>query len=956
MPVSFRLAVAAALIIALGWAAPQTAARAPAPAAKKFLTWAHEGSDLKPDARVRYGQLPNGMRYALMRTNRPENHASIRLRIDAGSLHETEAELGLAHYLEHMAFQGSKNLTRNELVATLQRLGAAFGADTNAYTSFDETVYQLNLPKADPATLNQGIALIREVADRLTITPEAVTAERGVILSEERVRDTPGLRSARKLYALAYAGMLAPERFPIGKTEVLKRLDAAAIRAFYERYYRPERALLVVTGAFELDAVETELKAKFSDWQQPGSEGPEPAYGMPRLGGPLRADNAVDPSFTDSVALSWMAVEPHVPASRAEEMVSVKQALAFQIVNTRLARLAQSANPPFASASVGCTFEDIQSGDYARRCSLNVSAGKNPWGTSLAAAEQVLRQAVAYPPDAGEVARAKRVWRAGWETAARTAENPDTAGSADGIVSSFSGRGVFMHPKDYLDTFNAGVEAATAADLHAVLRDLFGTKPHHVFAQTPVPVTGGPKAMVRTVNAAMARPVTAPAIIAEKNFPYTDFGTAGTIAARTELKDLGVTQVTFANGVRLNLLPIFDEKNIVRTAVRLPGGMVTFPKGQPVFESGYTAGLLTGGLGKLTVDEYRDAAAGKTSSFNFDISTADYQFRGVAARQDLLFHLQSITAYLTDAAYRPEGLARAKVNLDTSYKARSATAGNALAWMLGKVLANEEPRWGTATPDDARGLTIEAIKTRLQPALANSAVEVTVTGDIPIEEAVDAVAKTLGALPARPALTPTTIATGELVFPTERRALTLTHDGRADQALIFVAWPARGIFPDVRESRATALAQEVLQVALTESLRDRGLTYGVNVNHAPSSDVSTYGYVSVQVEAKPQDLDTILTLITGQASTIAKGEVPDDLLKRAREPAIAAREAQSKTSAYWSGALSDTQARPEMIAAIRTRIEDFKTVTRDEVIKAAGQVFSGPPRVEIRVLPAKPAG
>ncbi|WP_309646323.1 insulinase family protein, partial [Phenylobacterium sp.] len=168
----------------------------PAPTATKMKPgeWAQARSDLAPDPDIRFGALPNGMRYAIRKQSIPPGQAALRLRFDAGSLMETDKQQGIAHFLEHMAFNGSKTVPEGDMIKILERLGLAFGADTNASTDFDETVYKLDLPRTDDETVDTSLMLLREAAGNLTLDPAAIDRERGVVLSEERARDTPPYR------------------------------------------------------------------------------------------------------------------------------------------------------------------------------------------------------------------------------------------------------------------------------------------------------------------------------------------------------------------------------------------------------------------------------------------------------------------------------------------------------------------------------------------------------------------------------------------------------------------------------------------------------------------------------------------------------------------------------------------------------------------------------------------
>jgi zinc protease len=219
--------------------------------------WPQVKSDLKADPAIRFGVLPNGMRYAIMRNATPPGQVSMRLRFDVGSLMERDDQQGLAHFLEHMAFNGSTNVpTRGDMVKDLERLGLAFGADTNAGTAFDATTYKFDLPKSDDQTVDTSLTLLREIASNLTLDQTAMDQERGVILSEERLRGTPSYRITKQRYAFMMPGQLPPQRFPIGLVPVIQSAKADLLADIYHRYYRPERATLVIVGDIAPDAIE----------------------------------------------------------------------------------------------------------------------------------------------------------------------------------------------------------------------------------------------------------------------------------------------------------------------------------------------------------------------------------------------------------------------------------------------------------------------------------------------------------------------------------------------------------------------------------------------------------------------------------------------------------------------------------------------------------------------------
>ncbi|HZL99383.1 MAG TPA: pitrilysin family protein, partial [Planctomycetota bacterium] len=210
--------------------------------------WEHASSDLEANPRIRFGALDNGLRYAWMVNGEPKQRCYLRLHVNAGSLAEEDDEQGLAHVLEHMAFNGSEHFPPGTLVEWFQKHGMAFGADTNASTGFSETIYKLDLPRSDEETLREGLTMLSDVAHGLLLLPEEVADELGVIDGEERERDSAGFRAAIAELKDQFAGSRVAARVPIGVKEVRAKFTAESERAFYEKWYRPEHMTLVIVG------------------------------------------------------------------------------------------------------------------------------------------------------------------------------------------------------------------------------------------------------------------------------------------------------------------------------------------------------------------------------------------------------------------------------------------------------------------------------------------------------------------------------------------------------------------------------------------------------------------------------------------------------------------------------------------------------------------------------------
>ncbi|HET9161695.1 MAG TPA: pitrilysin family protein, partial [Caulobacteraceae bacterium] len=560
--------------------------------------WAQTFSDIAPDPNVKFGTLPNGMRYAIMRNVTPTGQASVRLRFDAGSMMERDDQQGLAHFLEHMAFNGSKKVPEGEMIKILERHGLAFGADTNASTGFEETVYQLDLPKTDDDTVDTSLMLMRQAASELLIAQDAMDRERGVVLSEERTRDTPQLHSFVDQLTFTMPNNLAPKRLPIGKTDILKNAPASLIRDFYNHYYRPERATLVVVGDFDPAAMEAKIVKQFGDWKAVGPAGPEPVRAQPLKRGP-EAKVHVEAGIPLAINLAWTAPPDFAPDSKAKRLHDLKRMLGFAAFNRRLERISRSASPPFifAGAFAG---DQFHSADVT---SLSVTAQPGKWKEALSAAEQEERRLVQFGLSQQELDREIDQLRADLKQRAASAATRRTPQLADEIVGTLGDDIVETNPVQDLAMFEDQVKGMTAADVSAIMRQSFSGNGPLVFLSSPTPVEGGDATVMAALNDSRKVQVAAAAAEVQKTWPYENWGPTGKVAERTEITDLDTVFVRFENGVRLTVKPTKFTRDQILVSARFGDGRLGLPTDKISAAWAAPASFTEGGLDQLTAEE-----------------------------------------------------------------------------------------------------------------------------------------------------------------------------------------------------------------------------------------------------------------------------------------------------------------------------------------------------------------
>jgi zinc protease len=911
------------------------------------MSWPHEGSDIKPDPAVRYGILANGMRYAIMRNAQPAQAVSLRLRIATGALQETDSQRGLAHFLEHMAFNGSRNVPEGEFIKLLQRKGLQFGPHTNAFTSTFETVYQLELPRNDADLIDTGFMLFREIGDRLTLDAKAIEDEKGVVLAELRGTHVAEYRAFHARWTTSLEGQRAAERLPHGTEATIKGATKALIADYYTRYYRPERTVLVAVGDFDPAAIEAKIKAKFSDWTGKGPASIDPDRGSVKNRG-LVVKTHIETNLPEQVTVSWFQPPENATDTVAARARNVTRALAVEIINRRFERMTRQPSAPFMSANI--SFGEIR--HTLREVALSIGARPGQWRGALAAGEQELRRALLHGVHQSEVDRGIKAIRAALKDGIAQASTRSTSTLANALASQFQTRSVFNHPSDTLKVFESFAPKLTPAAVQAALRDMIKGEGPVIVVSSGLAIEGGEKTVAAAYQTSLATPVTAGKQDEVKNFPYSDFGKAGTIANRADVKDLGLTTLSFANGVKLNVKPTTFEKDTIYVAVAVAGGFLQLPRTKPGLQWLVPGAFIQGGLKRLTAEELQDALVGRVANNEFDLHEDVFMFSGRTNKEDLDFQLQLMTAFLSDPGYRAIGLSLRQDAAEDQIRALASDPGGVLSREEDAIVRSGDARWMSPTIAQMRAIKVADIEAAMQPALANAPIEVTIVGDVTVEAAVKAVAGTLGALKARAAKGTEPAGARNLRFPSKGAVHRFTHDGSKDKALGYAAWPAPDFYSDTRRVRAIAILAEMMKLRLLEEFREvQGATYTPQTGKWHSEAFGDFGYIAASAETKPDLVDAFYKTIDDIVAELKAGKFNDDLIARARTPLVEASESGRRGNGYWFGALTAAQSEPRSLDAIRSRVSELKAITRAELVAVAQKYLDNTRRVDIRVLP-----
>jgi zinc protease len=905
-----------------------------------------EESDIALDPAFRVGRLDNGLRFIVRHNATPRGTVQVRMEVEAGSLDETEAERGYAHFVEHMAFNGSTRVPEGEMIRLLERKGLAFGADTNAQTNFHYTLYTLDLPRADPALLDTALMLMRETASELTMSPEAVERERGVVLAEMRDRNTWALRAAIDEMRFLNPGARYTERLPIGTAETLQAATAESLKAFWRREYVPAKTTIVVIGDVADDLAQAAIAKHFADWQA-ASAAPQPSAGPVQFGDHGRTGIYLDPALSERVSAARHGPYEDRPDTAAKRREALLRQIGYDILGRRFQRLARQSDAPFRSASLS-TGDVFRAG---RTTSLDVHTVDGGWRKGLTAAVREYRRALAHGFTHDEVAEQLAI--------VRSAHRNGAAGSATRSNTALMGAALALvrddvvpaTPESSLARLEAFLPAITPEAVLAALRReaVPLDDPLLRFAGRRAPEGGAP-AIRAAWNEAMKGRLSRSGSTAPEAFAYTDFGPPGQVVSDTREPALGIRAVRFANGVRLNLKQTALEKDRVLVQLNLDGGDMLVTRDNPLATEMMSA-FAAGGLGRHSQDQLQSILAGRTVGLDLQSGPETFTAISQTTPADLALQLQLMAAYLTDPGYRPEGETLYRQNANNFFAQRFATPVSALGTSLGGILSDDDPRFTFQKVEDYRALTFARLKAAVQDRLQRGAIELAVVGDIPEDEAIALVARTFGALSAREA--------EFLPYPEQRlRPFTrdlsrrvIRHTGPADQAIVRFTWATRD-GEDPIEAMTLELLEKVMRIELIETIREQlGKAYSPMARSETSRTWRGYGTFAVAASVNLADLAATRAAMLAAVAELRARPVSADTLQRAREPMLEALDNALKSNRSWLALVDRAQTRPDRIERQLKARERLSALTPADVQNMARKYLAPERAVEIDVLP-----
>ena len=933
-----RTLLASVAVIALSACQPKAAGP---------VDFAHQASDLAADSDVVYGKLENGLRYAVMQNATPTKTAAIRMRFDTGSLNDVDGTQGLAHFLEHMAFNGSENIPEGEMTKTLERYGLAFGADTNAYTSFDETVYQLDLPEVTEEMFDVTLKIMRETASNLTLDQEAIDRERGVVIAEKRNSDSPGYRASIANLNFFLDESRIVTNLPIGTDESLEAINKPEFKTYYNGHYRPEDAFIVIVGDVEPDFAAAKIAQYFADWTPVGEALPDIGPGQSVKTG-LQVGYFTDPDVSTSLEFGVMRPFEAKKDNMANRRQSFVDALGNSMLNRRLQTLVLSGDAPFITASAG-TYGLYEA---AEATSLNMTSGSGDWAKALAAGEQEVRRAVQYGFSQAELDEQIANFRKGLQVSVQTATTRRTPALANSITGNFGGDRVFTTPQSALERFEEIIPGVTLDEIWASFKTQWdGIEEPLLWLTTDEVIENPEDKIAAAYRDSLKIEVEKPAIMVKTDFAYTDFGAPGKVVFKDVIEDTDITRVKFANNVMLNIKKTDFDKDSIAITARFGGGTLSLPKDNPHVQQLASYAVTAGGLEAHTNDELSRIMAGKTVGASFSAGTERFTLSGGTVPDNLGDQLNLMTAYFTAPGFRAESEPRYDKYIEGWYPTLDSTPGGVAQRDIARLIRSGDERFGIPTMSEITAPTMADVKAWVGPALKSGPIEIGVVGDVDIQAVIDEVARTFGALPKRDDSTPDYADRRKLTFPKGTpEPVTLTHEGEQNRALVRIYWPAPD-GSDVMQDRKLNMLDRVFGLRLLDEVREKaGAAYSPSAFNYNADAYPGYGYQGVSLDVDPKDVDAMLTLSAQIADEFKAGNFTDDEFDRAMKPVLEALEESLESNRYWMSLVDSAQTDDDYIKH-RSRAQAYADMTIDDLKPLAAQIFDNSKAYKVVVLP-----
>lgn len=891
---------------------------------------------LANDPSVKTGVLKNGFRYYIKHNAEPSHRATLYLANKVGSILETDQEQGIAHFIEHMNFNGTKNFPKNELIGYLERSGIKFGADLNAYTSFDETVYQLPLPTDDKNLWSNGMQIMRDWAADATIDKAEFDKERGVIQEERRLRSNAGSRLASQYRPLLFNHSRYANRMPIGKDAVVLKGDVSIAKDFYKRWYRPDLQALIIVGDIDVNAVEKQVVKLFSDLKAPAVVVPRRKYTVTLTG---KADfmKADDPEYGQYVIQYYFKEVNHQLKTESDYRKQLLERLTSMLYGNRLGDVFNNSKPAYIGANAGISSLIGNIDVLTLNVILNPEKIKAGFDAFWIEMERIKR----FGFDAGELEAVKDRLSRSMEVALLEKNKAKSAGYADDYLQSFLKGDAYLSVEESDQLFKLYINGITEKEVHQYLKEYLNS------ADQTIIVLGPEKGKEKLpdqqllkswMHAAEANKIDTFKSGQSSGSLFTNIPKPGKIIKEEQISKLGIVHWQLENGMNIYAKATDFKNDQVLFSAFSKGGTSLYNDVDFYSAKNADAFISSSGLGHFNAGQLEHLLNKKVVQVKPYIADRSEGLSGGSASNDLPTAFEMINLYMSAPKLDTAIFSRIISQSKSLFRNRTPNPDRDFTDTVSYVLSGYNPRRKPVAIDDFDQIDSAKVRRIFAERFANPAdFTFLFTGNFNIDSLKNLVTRYLGAIPRN----------GEIeeakdlhIRVPEGKLRKDLRAGKSDKANVELVLSDKYEYGK-KSNLYLDLLKAALQFRLNTRLReDEGGVYSPEVYITKAKDPINFYALTVTFECDPARMEQLIGLTKEEIAKLSTNGVTAEELQKFIAEESRSDEVALRTNQFWLAYMQSKLNNDEPLTDILNYQADLKELGSTESVKFSRQFLS----------------
>lgn len=908
---------------------------------------------LPTDERLVTGTLPNGLSYIVVKHAYPPGRAAMWIHVSTGSLNEKDSQRGIAHYLEHMAFNGSENFPPGTVVDLFQSMGLRFGQDQNAFTSFDQTTYQLSFPDVKPETLERGMRFFSDVGGKLLLKPEEIDKERQVILEEKRTR--AGGRQRIQDYVLEHIapGSLIGQRLPIGIDSTLLNVKRDDFVDYYDRYYVPSNMTVMVVADTDTKVVIDQIQKTFGQ----GEKKPKPMDQDPKVSPTqgVRAVVASDKELTQA-SIEMMRLWPkQTPTTTVGDMRrDMVQRMGTMAFNRRIGAKLDKGGTAYLSARASGS----QLFNTAFSTSVDCDGEAAKWKEMINEAAGDLQRARLHGFTQREMDDIKREMVSQAERQVTQEPTMQAARIMQMMNGSLAQGDTITSAKQDLELLNKIIPTITKEEVSKVFADEFDLSSVVFVAEFPSEMAGGVPTESDVIAEGTKALAQKPAAEAEEARPtalLSKVPTPGTVAEESEHAATKVASGWLSNGVRYHYRFMDYSKDQASITISLAGGSIAeTPENRGIAE---LAGVAWGrpATSTLTATNIRDIMNGKKARAGGGVGLDTMTVSAAGSPSDLESAMQMAYLMLTDPVVEKSAFEQWKVRQLRGVEERKKVIdGVFLETLTGTIYPESEVRVRPLTAAEISKQTPEASTKWLKDAIAAAPIEVTIVGDISKDQAMKLLTTYVGSLPKREKIASTTLESlRHIARPSGPRNIEKTVDTETDKANVAVGFYGCDM-NNVQDRRNLVIGSRIVSTRMLKLIREEeALAYSPRAGFRPGVEFPGFGTFSMITQTNPTKIPRLLELTWKLYDDFAKDGPTDEEMTTVKKQMANELDEQMRQPQFWQAQTALTTYRGSNLDDVMSAADYYQNLSAKKVQETFKKYYVPESKMSVAVKPAR---